>query len=199
MDELELAKLVADAAAVVERAAVPDDLRATAFAKAFDALSGSPSVGLPASAERVRGGSDIPASRQNSAAPEVKLAGHLGVSVDILDRVFDCGPDYIHFSGNLNLLGKTKTDLVGGVCLLMLAALKWSGLDGGAVVPDETVRSEIDNLGLLDVTNYTKHLALLRPFVTFNGSGKNATYKIKYDGLERAKAMAGSLLAGEHV
>jgi hypothetical protein len=179
--------LIRRAAAAVERANVPQDLRPLAFAKAIDLLAnggGLEAVAKSAEQAPIR---ETPGGRSDSIS---LVASKIGVSAAMMDRVFDEANDQLVFSGDVAALGSSKFDKVHALALLLLAGRRWAGLDGSGTTPDEILRAEIDRHGLLDVSNYSKHVATLKPFVTISGSGKNATYKIKYDGLEKAKQLA---------
>jgi hypothetical protein len=58
------------------------------------------------------------------------------------------------------------------------------------------VRRELDRHGLLDVGNYGKHMLPLKAYFNVNGSGRNSTYKVKYEGRQRSRDLAKTLLAG---
>jgi len=188
---MEHVDLLKEAVAVVERASVPEDLREIAFAKVLDMLvrtdtGDGTSAKAGSSAEETGDQSEL----------LVRIASKIGIQPNLIDRVFDHHEDVLIFSGNVTTLGSTRAGMVQNLALLMIAGRRWGGLDQGGSTADEIVRAEVDRHSLLDVTNYNKHISALKPYVTITGSGKSASYKIKYDGLERAKQLAHSL-AGE--
>jgi hypothetical protein len=186
--------LLKRAVAALEEASVPEDLRTLAFAKVVDLLACAPSA-TPAHVRSV----DVEATGNHGGQDQLdeisRIASKIGISTTLLDRIFDQHEGALIFSGNVSSLGKTKSDKVHSLALLLLAGRRWAGLDGNGATPDEVLRAEVDRLGLLDVSNYSKHIATLKPYVTITGSGKNGVYKIKYDGLEKA-AKIGRDLAG---
>ncbi len=107
---------------------------------------------------------------------------------ELLDRVWEERGGRLQLAGDPSRLGRTRAQRVGTAAVLLLAALRWSGQDGGEPVPDAVVRAEVERLGLLDTGNYTKHLAGRRHLLSVSGSGRTATYKLRYDGLEEARA-----------
>lgn len=122
------------------------------------------------------------------------IADALGVRPELLDRVWEERGGRLQLAGDPARLGRTRAQRVGTAAVLLLAALRWSGQDGGEPVPDAVVRAEVERLGLLDTGNYTKHLAGRRHLLSVSGSGRTATYKLRYDGLEEARAVAQALL-----
>ncbi len=122
------------------------------------------------------------------------IADALGVRPELLDRVWEERGGRIQLAGDPARFGRTRAQRVGTAAVLLLAALRWSGQDGGEPVPDAVVRAEVERLGLLDTGNYTKHLAGRRQLLSTTGSGRTATYKLRYDGLEEARTIAQALL-----
>jgi hypothetical protein len=190
--KVEPVDLIRRAIAAVEQADVPEDLRQLAFAKVLELLANGIAVGKDSKSPE-----DDAVTRSESSSgqsnPISAISSKIGVSVSTMDRVFDEDDGELVFSGNVAALGSSRSDKVHALALLLLAGRRWAGLDGGGITQDHVVRAEIDRHGLLDVSNYGKHVATLKPFVAISGSGKNATYKIKYDGLEKAKQLARSL------
>jgi hypothetical protein len=187
---MEHADLLKKAVAVVERANVPEDLREIAFAKVLEMMART-DIGDGTSAN-----ASVAEETSDQSELLVRIASKIGIKPNLADRIFDHHEDALIFSGNVTALGSTKAGIVQNLALLMIAGRRWAGLDLGGSTADEIVRAEVDRHSLLDVTNYNKHIGALKPYVTITGSGKSASYKIKYDGLEKAKQLAHSL-AGE--
>jgi hypothetical protein len=122
------------------------------------------------------------------------IGAQLGVRPEVLDRLWDEHDGRLHLVGPAERLGHNRSERVGNAALLLLAALRWSGRDAGAPVPDAVLRAEVERLGLLDTGNYTKHLASKRAGIQISGSGRSATYKLRYDGAEEARRLARDLL-----
>lgn len=183
--------LLKRAVAALEQASVPEDLRTLAFAKVLDLL-----VRAPSARTGHENGGETTTKKVAGEEPSdsiTSIASKIGIPAALMDRVLDEHGGELIFSGDVSSLGSTKYEKVHALALLLLAGRRWAGLDTGGTTPDEVLRAEVDRHGLLDVTNYTKHIATLKPFVTISGSGKNATYKIKYDGLEKAKRLGRAL------
>jgi hypothetical protein len=187
--------LLKQAVTTVEQANVPGDLRTLAFAKVLEILSG-PSVPDSSTSEAGNHYGEEGASTQFSTAI-ASIASNLGIPSTLVDRILDEHEGELIFSGDVSALGKNRSDKVHSLAILLLAGRRWAGLDGGGATSDEVLRAEVDRLGLLDTTNYTKHVATLKPFVTITGSGRKAVYKIKYDGIEKAKELGRALAGAE--
>lgn len=188
---------------------------APATARSWDAEDDDPDEELPAASVSQLG--SRPAARPFAGRPAVRsdrlvsvgptrgpaaaaddpwghIADALGVRPELLDRVWEERGGRLQLAGDPSRLGRTRAQRVGTAAVLLLAALRWSGQDGGEPVPDAVVRAEVERLGLLDTGNYTKHLAGRRHLLSVTGSGRTATYKLRYDGLEEARALAQTLL-----
>ena len=126
-----------------------------------------------------------------------RIASAIEIPVTRVDRIFDEDDGQLIFCGDVSVLGKSKAEKVAALAILLLAGRRWTGIDEGGPTRDAIVRSEVDRLGLLDTTNYSKHIAALKSYVTITGRGKEASYKIKYDGLEKAKLLGRSVAGSE--
>lgn len=189
---MEPTDLLKQAVTVVEQASVPEDLRTLAFAKVLEMLS---EQNTPHASTDQATNKDNHKDPSTSSGPLAPIVANLGIPPSLVDRIFDENDGELRFSGDVSALGKSRTDKVHGIAILLLAGRRWAGLDGGTATPDEIVRAEVDRLTLLDTTNYTKQIASLKPYVIISGSGRKAAYKIKYDGIEKAKEI-GRKLAG---
>jgi hypothetical protein len=178
----------------VQDAQIPDDLQAIAFTKAIDILSGAPeAVGRPAGREDAGSGRDDgPATESDHLK---KLADALTVPHERIEML------YVEHDGDLQVavdpgqLGNSTHKRAGAVGLLVAAGRQLGGWDEGPT-SDAPIRAEIDRLGLYDNTNYSKHMKDLSAWFNINGAGRNATYKLKFPGRERLKAMAKDLTDG---
>lgn len=112
---------------------------------------------------------------------------------DQIDRLFDEHEGDLQYVGDMEPLGNSKAAKVAGLALLLIAARQAGKYDDGPT-SDATIRTEVDRHGLLDSSNYTKHVAALKPYVNINGSGRTTNYKLKHDGRQRAKGLASAAL-----
>jgi hypothetical protein len=193
---MEPVDLLNQATAAIKQANIPQDLKVVAFAKIMDLLVTQNISSLGNMAPINSSHSPERDSVEASGNVLRDIASNLGVPVNVIDRIFDETDGNIAFCGDISALGRSKAEKVQSLAVLLLAGRRWGGLDGGGATADDILRTEIDRHGLLDVSNYSKHIATLKPFITISGSGKKATYKVKYDGLEKAKEI-GRSLAGQ--
>jgi hypothetical protein len=183
---LDISDILKQAVAATDAAGVPEDLRATAFAKAVDLLSSTMQVGVAPAFAPAPSAVGLPAGL-------ARIATAFDVSPEQLDRIFDEFEGMLQFTGDVGALGKTQSARVAELALIYGAARQLGGYDEGAST-DSVIRAEVDRHGLLDSSNYTKHIAPLKPYFNINGSGKSATYKLKYDGRQHAKSVAQGLV-----
>ena len=127
--------------------------------------------------------------RQSTVEGFAGIANSLSISGDEVERLFDVHEGTLQYVGDLEAFGTTKAAKVAAIATLLAAARQAGKFDEGATT-DAVIRAEVDRHGLLDVGNYTKHTALIKPYFNVNGSGRSATYKVKYEGKTRAKELA---------
>jgi hypothetical protein len=193
------AAVLAKALEAVETANLPPELREIGFNRAVDMLVASPGgrTGATNGGERQdrqtvqtdpvenadgsSGGAD--------GAWASKVAAELGITVDEVARIFDVHNGTLQFIGDLEKLGGSKSVKVEKLAVLLVDGVQAAGL-GAVPVPDATVRDEVERHGIYDGTNYGKHLKDLKKYANVNGTGKKATFKIKYEGKKEAKRLA---------
>src|ERR1700735_2776200 len=169
---MEVVDLLKEAYGAVEQANIPENLRVVAFAKTLDLLI-APTLLDQHNPHPGRGSVNLEHSKDKSEDVRAvsRIAAKLDIQDALADRIFDDHEDAITFCGDIALLGKSKVDKVSSLALLFIAARRWSDLDEGGVTKDELVRAEVDRVGLLDVSNYSKQIASLKPFITILGRG----------------------------
>ncbi len=165
---------------------LPPELNPMAFEKALQMVAGE-------SADSVDG-SGTPSS-ENAGAGGSPIAKEFDINSDQVDRLFDEVDGALQFVGNLEKLGSTKQAKVEGLAVLLIAARSAAGYDPDGRTADRVIRAEVERHGLYDKTNYNKHLRRLRSYANPNGTGKDATYKIKYEGRQRARELAKDLIS----
>lgn len=177
------------ALAAVDEAGLPSDLRVVGFERAVALMTTDAGDGQPGSTIK------RPQDEGNGAAGGrlAKISSGLGVDPSQIERLFDEHEAALQFVGDLEKFGNTKAAKTQGLATIFLAGRQMGGYDEGPS-PDNVLRSELDRHGLLDVGNYSKYMAPLRTLYNVNGSGRNASYKIKYDGRQKAKELANLFL-----
>jgi hypothetical protein len=172
--------LLAAAAADVEAAGVPDDLRAAAFAAAIQLRT----VGTtPAQTPRSRGES------QRTADPgdwRAAIATALTVDPEVVDEAFTLVDGRMHLTIPPSRLPSGKAAAMKDVALLVCSARQVAGLDEDGYTDSAIVRDECRELGVLDPNNFAAEVARLDDLMSFRGSGRSRHFRVNRRGLERA-------------
>ncbi len=193
---MDVTKILEEALEAVNTAKLPDELRVVGFRSAVEILTGSRQTYQPGNNADPRVTPELDSVGTSDGSAHVqfnKIAEALKISPTEAERLFDDYEGQLQFIGNVGSLGQSKANKVASLALVYIVARQAAKYDDGPT-PDATVRTEIERHGLLDVGNYTKHITPLKADLNINGSGKNATYKVKYEGRERAKGIAADLL-----
>lgn len=195
---MEVAEILRSAVEAVEKANVPDDLRIPAFESALLLFGGSSGSQPPQTIPVPQAGAAATLAQQTGSGDQVderlqRVAAELGIAPDTVERVFDDHEGDLQYVGDLEALGKSKASKVQALAVLLVAARLAGGYDEGSTL-DIDLRKEIDRHGLLDTGNYTKHISPLKNVLNFNGAGRNLNFKVKYEGRQRAKVLAGQAL-----
>ncbi len=198
-DTSSVSGVLKQARAAVEEAELPDDLREAGFQAAIKLLGPGGDSGL-----RSRRVADPPKSNEQDPGEDTghadatgeltAVASSLDVADDQVDRIFDDHGGVLQFCGDVEKLGKSKSARVEKLAVLLMAARQDGGYDEQRT-DDGVIRAEVDRHGLLDPTNYTKHVKPLKKYANVNGAGKTAIYKVKFEGRKEAKELAAALLA----
>lgn len=176
--------LLAAAAADVEAAGVPDDLREAAFAAAVEMRRGgiapSPSPSAPALRGPVAPLSIDPGSWQSA------VASALSADPEDVGEAFDLVDGRMHLTIPPSRLPKQKAAAMKDVALLVCSARQAAGLDEDGFTDTAIVRDECRDLGVLDVANFASEIARLDDLMSFRGSGRSRHLRVNRRGLERA-------------
>lgn len=186
---METAQVLKLAMEAVEEAGIKDPLRSIAYAKAVDLIARGGSVAV--------GEVEVHNLNSDAAVGEhaVAIAKELEIDAKHVERLFDELDDQLQFVGAVEKLGASKQLKVEKMAVLLCAARQAAGFDDDGRTSDAVVRAEVERHGLYDVTNYSKHVKPLARLTNVNGSGKAATYKMKYEGRVEARSIAQRLLA----
>lgn len=176
----------------VTDAGIPSDLREIAFTRAVDMLRGetheAPGSGGGTPLDNSGGGG----SATNSDRLK-KVADALGVPYERIEMLFVEHDDGLQVAADPGALGSNTKERAKGVALLLAAGRQLGGWDEGPT-SDAHIRAEVDRLGVYDNTNYARHMKDVSSWLNVNGSGKSATYKLKFPGREHLKKVAKDLV-----
>ena len=166
---------------------VPPEARGVAFGKIWDAVVG---ITVPESDDR-----NAPQRKpvnDDTAEPLVRIASRLGVSPDVIERVFDYHGDDLHLSIHASKLDSTKSGGTLQIALLLSAGRQAIGLDEQGT-PIETVRVAAEHFKRYDSKNFSTTLNGLSKTMTVRGNGKNRLFKMTSPAWTEASELVKSL------
>lgn len=177
----------------VEDANIPTDLRAIAFTKAIDVLSGSDDTTVRSSGKAENGGGGGGGGGPATESDRLKkIADALSVPQERIEMLFVEHDDELQVAADPARLGSSMKDRAKSVALLVAAGRQLGGWDDGPT-GDSVIRAEVDRLGVYDNTNYSRHVKELNAWFNVNGTGRSTTYKLKFPGREYLKTFAKEL------
>lgn len=194
MDAQEVLQKAIDA---VNGANIPSELREIAFTRAIDLVIGVKPTASKAtndSNDSTGDGSDVGGKPTDSDRLK-KIADAVGISRERIEMIYDEHEDDLQIVVDPGQLGSTMKERSKSIGLLLAAGRQLGGWDESATA-DSVVRSEVDRLGVYDGGNYSKYMKDMNAWFNVNGSGRNATFKLKFQGREYLKNFAKGL-AGE--
>lgn len=181
------ANLLRRAQKVVDDAKVSDDLRAAAFAKAFDSLAVDR---LPVAAE------PEPESRPISQSPGGdifdRISAKLQVDRDLVADIYYENDGDLGISVPSSRLARSTTAGAKQLALLVAAGRQASGLDE-QWTQSEQLREICQYFGKFDTGNFGKTLASMDDVFQLKGKGVSREVRVKQPGFEQAAELVRSL------
>jgi hypothetical protein len=173
---MELRDLLARAQQEVDAAGVAEDLRQTAFSKAFEFLSSGAGAGPNAGGD---------ASSQPARQGIEAIAERLRVEPSVAAEVFDVADDRIEIVLAPSRLPRQRAAAMRDVALLLVCARQASGLDDGWT-PIGAVREQCREIGVLDTGNFSTEVGSMGDVFSFRGAGRARLLRATGRGYERA-------------
>ena len=185
--------LLEEAAAIVDAAKLPSELRASAFRIAAETLGGAaPSAAREIAAERT-GGGDPPAEVENGDGISL-IAKKLAMDATQVARVFDVDDQGVHLQVTRTALDKSKQTAMREVVQLVTAARQALGEEW---TPINDLRLVAEGRGVLDSKNWSAAVKSLDgDGFRLRGSSKAREAKINQVGDEAAATLVARLAAG---
>jgi hypothetical protein len=184
-----LPEVLKEVLAALDAANVPDDLRAVAFAKAFDhtaGVSGAAWTPGPPSSEDSGGGGEKPA---NSGTAIARIADKLAVTEEQAAHVFDIDEDGVHLTVPHAAFDSKKRTAMQQVMRAVAAARQ--AIDLEEFTATKVLRAACEDRGVLDSGNFASALAGIDgDGVRVKGSGPSREIKLNAKGY----AMAGEIV-----
>lgn len=174
--------ILADAAADVEKAGVPDDLRAAAFSAAIALRSGG--VAHPAGGPPAEGPTET--GMRNPAEWQAAVAKALSVDVADVEEAFDLVDGHMHLTIPPSRLAPQKAAAMREVALLVCTARQTASLEEDGYTSVDVIREECRDLGVLDAHNFAAEISRLDDTMSFRGTGRSRHLKVNRRGFEEA-------------
>jgi hypothetical protein len=170
----------------VEKAGVPDDLRAIAFAKAVD-LRAAQGIAPndPQAPQPPMGVSDLAG----------RVAARLRVDASAVAEVIEVTQDSVDVIVAPSRLPRQKAAATRDVALIVTSARQAAGIDDGWTSA-EVVREQCRNLGVFDSPNFATELGRMSDVFGFKGSGRSRQIRVNMRGYEQAGLRIAELAGG---
>lgn len=195
MDEKRVTDLLAMAAAVVDGADLPDDLRAPGYTAAVGLLA----EGVGVDGAGASGGVGTVPSEDGASAPVTglvdRIAAGMGIDPGEIRKVYeevDGAPVLIVKSTKVP---RSKAAGTHDVALLVMAARQLSGID--EYTEAGVLRDAAKRFGRFDQGNFGKHMTALDNLILTRGTRSTAKRKLTEPGIEAAAELAKRYLTDE--
>jgi hypothetical protein len=184
-----------EAAAAVDAAGVPDDLRPVAFGKAVDLITGITlstrhDEGDPA--KRQDRSSTKGKARAPSGSPLDKIAGKFDIGLDVVDEAFEAEDGTPKLTLPRAKLAKSAKSATQQIALLVSAARQAAEIE--TWTDADTIRDAVEGYGKLNTANFAAYVSELEDDFSFSGKGKSRRVKVRRDGFASAGALTKKLL-----
>lgn len=197
MDEKRLSDLLAKAAAVVDAADLPDDLRAPAYTAAVGFLAGGRVPDGGADAGQPPGppaGGPAPAGGSSPAGVLNRIAAGMGIDPTEIRKLYEEMDGVPLLNVKSSALPRTKAAGAHDVALLVMAARQLGGIE--EYTEAEVLRDAAKRYAKFDQSNFGKHMTALDNLILTRGSRSTAKRKLTQPGIEAAAELAKAYLAG---
>lgn len=185
MDSDHVRDILQQAAELVAGAAVPSELRAVAFGKAVDLLTGTPGEGNRGRGQQGLGGSGL-GSAENSDDLIQKIATKLDLDRELVDETFEVVDGDIRMTIARTKLESSRTGGTKQIAVLLAAARQAAGLEEKTRA--DIIRAVADEYGKYDSANFSTTLHELGDYFGFSGTSRARELKVKRAGYDEAAA-----------
>lgn len=191
MDEERVTKMLAAAAAAVEKAGVPEQFREAAFTAALGLLTGQQFAGEPTSvlpAVPSPPPAHSPAAGSTGSKMLDLIADGLELDARRVQNLYadkDGSPELILKASKLP---KVKSAAAHDIALLVMAARQLGGIDD--YTEAKVLRDAAKRYGKFDQSNFGQHMRALDNLIITDGKGVSAKRKLTQPGIEQAAELA---------
>jgi hypothetical protein len=187
---MELEAALKQAAAIVEGADLPSDLRATAFAKAIDSLMGTSAVpsGLA--------GSSAGREKGPRAGGEMRaIADKIGLAEDVVSEVYDVKDGTLDVILPYSRIAKGAAPGARQLAVLVVAGRQAAGIDGDGWTAVAEIRAICKEFNRYDSANFASTVLEMGEWFSISGSGSVRRVKLTRAGWEHSTQLLDELTA----
>lgn len=195
MDEQHVTEMLAAAAAAVDKAGVPEELREVAFTAALGlltgtqpaggALGGAPAAGPP-------GPPGQPPTGGSGSGMLDKIAAGLELDVRGVQNLYADKDDAPELIIKASKLPKAKAAAAYDIALLVMAGRQLGEIDD--YTEAKVLREATKRYGKFDQSNFGQHMRALDNLILTSGKGPSAMRKLTRPGIEAASELAARCL-----
>jgi hypothetical protein len=185
----EIKEMMMEVVKALEEAGVPDDLRVTAFERAFDALIGTPgesSATTPAALPAA--GDGTPPTDGPSLA---SIAARLGLDPELVGEIYYVDGESLGLAVAASKFHAKKAAATQQIALLLAAGRQAGGWDEWT--PASRVRDVAREYGRFDQANFATTMRRMGDVFSFRGRGRDLEVRLTRPGYEQAATLARDL------
>ena len=176
-----------EAAAAVDAAGLPDDLRGAAFTKAVDLIAGTQA---PSAAEAT--GVPKPETKKTTSDALEMIASRFGIDLDFVDEAFAIEDDVPSLAVGRTKLANSDKGATEQIALLVAAARQAAGVEDWT--ESSVLREAAANYNRFDKNNLAYTVSSLEDDFSFSGKGQARRVKVRRDGFKNAGTLVKQIL-----
>jgi hypothetical protein len=178
-----------EAAAAVEAAELPDDLRSAAFAKAVDLIAGTKEPGAQSTTSTAE---TEPRKMSNDRELLSKIAERLEVDPELVSEAFAIEDGEPSLAVARTKLANTDQGAAKQIALLVAAARQAAGVEDWT--DSSVIREAVVSYNRFDTNNFAKAVNALEDDFSFSGKGQARRVRVRRDGFRNAGALVQELV-----
>lgn len=189
----EIKTMMMEVVKALDEAGVPDDLRVTAFEKAFDAMMG-PTVNASEAPDRTldqRPGDGSGNAETTNGPSLAAIARRLGLDPELVGEIYYVEGDALGLAIASSKLHPKKAAATQQIALLVAAGRQAGGWDEWT--PVGRIREVARDYGRFDVANFAGTIKRMGEAFSFRGRGRDVEVRLTRPGYEQAATLAREL------
>ncbi len=175
--------ILREAAAAVEAAGLPDDLRSAAFAKAVDLIAGA---GGPSTPQATSTAVAEPGRTRDDHGLLSMIAERFGIDAELVNEALAIEDGEPSLVVARTKLANTDQGAAKQIALLIAAARQAAGVEDWTDA--SVIREAVTSYNRFDTNNFAKALNSLEDDFSFSGKGQARRVRVRRDGFRNAGA-----------